>query len=112
MLPALEHLYDEIWVYGLPQIFDPLREIPGMAALADEGALHRLPQAHRAGARPASMPEHQVPREDFILVTPGGGGDGAELIDWVIGAYESDAHLPHRAVHAPYIPKLIANSLI
>ena len=47
-----------------------------------------------------------MPREDFILVTPGGGGDGAELIDWVISAYESDAGLPHRAVllMGPFMP--------
>ena len=52
------------------------------------------------------QPEHQVPREDFILVTPGGGGDGAELIDWVLSAYESDAGLPHRAVllMGPFMP--------
>ena len=27
VVPALEKLYDEIWVYGLPQICDPLAEI-------------------------------------------------------------------------------------
>ena len=30
------------------------------------------------------MSEHRLPTEDFILVTPGGGGDGAELVDWVV----------------------------
>ena len=34
--PALYGLYDEIWVYGLPQIFDPLFELPGLAGLADK----------------------------------------------------------------------------
>ena len=42
VFPALERLYDEIWVYGLPEIFDPLREIPGMATAGGEGALHGL----------------------------------------------------------------------
>lgn len=36
----------------------------------------------------------------FILVTPGGGGDGAALIDWVIAAYEADPAIP--------LPALIA----
>src|SRR5258708_15114736 len=27
---------------------------------------------------------------EFLLVTAGGGGDGDELIDWVLGAYEHD----------------------
>ena len=55
VFPALERLYDEIWVYGLPEIFDPLREIPGMAAGGDKirftGYLRRaVPQSHRAAA--------------------------------------------------------------
>ena len=105
VFPALEHLYDAIWVYGLPEIFDPLREIPGMAPLAPKthftGYLRRT-----VGARSAALDQHGVPAEPYILVTPGGGGDGAELIDWVIAAYESDRGLPHRAliVFGPFLP--------
>ena len=105
VFPALESLYDEIWVYGLPEIFDPLSEIPGMAALADKvsftGYLKRTVPEH---ADP--MSEHRIPTEDFILVTPGGGGDGAELVDWVVSAYEHDAGLPHRAIllMGPFMP--------
>ena len=50
VFPALEALYDEIWVYGLPEIFDPLREIPGMTAVADKvrftGYLERTVPEH------------------------------------------------------------------
>ncbi|MEK0083439.1 glycosyltransferase family protein [Benzoatithermus flavus] len=105
VFPALAELYDEIWVYGLPQIFDPLAEIPGMAAFADKvrftGYLRRTAPDHGG-----PMLEHRVPEEPFILVTPGGGGDGAELIDWVIGAYESDPAIPWRAVilFGPFMP--------
>ncbi|HEX6015202.1 MAG TPA: glycosyltransferase [Geminicoccaceae bacterium] len=103
--PALERLYDDVWVYGLPEIFDPLNEIPGMAAFADKtrftGYLRRT-----ISPRAALLPEHEVPAEPFILVTPGGGGDGAELIDWVIGAYEHDRSIPHAAliVFGPFMP--------
>ena len=47
-----------------------------------------------------------MPSEKFILVTPGGGGDGAELVDWVISAYEQDPGLPHQAVllMGPFMP--------
>jgi len=34
----------------------------------------------------------------FILVTPGGGGDGVDLVDWVLAAYETDPHIPYGAV--------------
>lgn len=105
VFPALANLYDDIWVYGLPEIFDPLGEIPGLAAFAGKvhftGYLRRtLPeQGH-------GWPEHTVPDEDFILVTPGGGGDGAQLIDWVIRAYEADRGIAHRAVllFGPFMP--------
>ena len=105
VFPALDQLYDEIWVYGLPQIFDPLHEIPGMAALAGKvrftGYLKR-----RAPDGAQQQPEHPVPSEPFILVTPGGGGDGAELVDWVLRAYEGDSTLPHHAVLllGPFMP--------
>src|SRR5260370_38234983 len=43
---------------------------------------------------------HEIEEIDgpFILVTAGGGGDGADLIDWVLAAYESDPHIPYGAV--------------
>ena len=27
VIPALEELYDELWIYGLPQFYDPLTGI-------------------------------------------------------------------------------------
>jgi predicted glycosyltransferase len=97
VFPALHDLYDEIWVYGLPQIFDPLTELPGMAPLADKvtftGYLRRsLP------AVPPQVSQHELPGEPYVLVTAGGGGDGEGLIDWVLGAYEADPGIPHPAL--------------
>jgi predicted glycosyltransferase len=46
----------------------------------------------------ARTTEQHLPKPGYILVTPGGGGDGEELIDWVISAYERDAALPHQAL--------------
>ena len=31
---------------------------------------------------------------EFLLVTPGGGGDGDALVDWVLAAYEHDPGIP------------------
>ena len=105
VFPALETFYDDIWVFGLPEVFDPLREIPGMAALAPK--LSFTGYLRRDASDPeAPLPEHAVPEGEFVLVTPGGGGDGEELIDWVISAYERDADLPHKAlvVFGPFMP--------
>ena len=97
MFPALYDLYDEIWVYGLPQIFDPVSELPGMAGLSDKltftGYLRRsLPSV------PSQASERELPDKPYVLVTTGGGGDGEELIDWVRSAYESDRSIPHPAL--------------
>jgi predicted glycosyltransferase len=97
VFPALYELYDEIWVYGLPQIFNPLIELPGMLPLAHKvtftGYLRRsLPSV------PPNAGEHELPGEPYILVTTGGGGDGEALIDWVLRAYETDPDIPHPAL--------------
>jgi predicted glycosyltransferase len=97
VFPALERYYRDIWVYGLPEIFDPITELPGMRRLADRisftGYIERsATEADRLG------PGLQLPDRPYILVTAGGGGDGAALIDWVLSAYETDPAIPHPAV--------------
>ena len=45
-------------------------------------------RAQRAGASARGSP--RLPEDPFILVTPGGGGDGEDMVDWVLRAYETD----------------------
>jgi len=105
VFPALDELYDEIWVYGLPEIFDPTAEVPGFADVAPKveftGYLRRaVPQL----ATPST--HFGLPDEPFILVTTGGGGDGADLVDWVIAAYEAEPDIPWPALilFGPFLP--------
>ncbi len=96
VIPALEHLYDEIWVYGLPQIADPLAGLDLPPAVREKTVY--------TGYLPRSIPQSteivtdHVLDEPYVLVTTGGGGDGAGLVDWVLRAYERSADLPYRAV--------------
>ncbi|HZH25830.1 MAG TPA: glycosyltransferase [Azospirillaceae bacterium] len=95
VLPALERFYDELWVYGLPQVCDPLAGIalprPVRRRMVYTGYLRR--------EMPASVPPQPEGTDDpYILVTPGGGGDGEAMVDWVLRAYESDRDLPCRAL--------------
>ena len=88
-IPALQSYYDSIWVYGLPQICNPLEglDIPASVGskLTYTGYLRRdLPST----ASPLRLEKIQ---DDYILVTVGGGGDGEAIIDWVLRAYEHDA---------------------
>ena len=95
---ALREFYDEIWVYGLPHICDPLAGIQlpeGVAQrLTYTGYLRRhVPTGGRAAAVPIAR--YNKP---YLLVTTGGGGDGEQLVDWVLRAYEWDASIPHAAL--------------
>jgi predicted glycosyltransferase len=87
-VPAISDYYDELWVYGLPQICDPLEGIDLPASVRRRmiytGYLRRevgTATSHEAQGFAAG---------DFLLITAGGGGDGDELIDWVLAAYEHD----------------------
>ena len=100
----LARFYDEIWVYGLAQIYRPLAALalPGRleAATTYTGYLRReVPHQSTLTRYP------RITRRPFILVTTGGGGDGDDVIDWVISAYESDPSIETPALIAfgPFI---------
>ena len=96
-VPALREFYDEIWVYGLPQICDPLEGIALPESVRKKmvytGYLQR--EVASRGA-PPRLPE--IANKPFLLVTTGGGGDGEGLVDWVLRAYEHDPLLPYPAL--------------
>ncbi|WP_341701865.1 glycosyltransferase [Ferrovibrio sp.] len=97
VMPALKTLFDQIWVYGLPQFCDPLEGI----ALPDRVRRKVVYTGYLPRFSQETPPEHQLPemtQRPFLLVTPGGGGDGEGLIDWVLKAYESSEILPYPAL--------------
>lgn len=98
VVPALRDLYDQIWVYGPPNICDPIDGVPVPESVRRKitftGYLRRTYSQ-------ASMPANPIPavgNQPYLLVTTGGGGDGAALIDWVLRAYEHDPDIPHPAL--------------
>jgi predicted glycosyltransferase len=96
VLPALEDLYDEIWVYGMKQICDPF---DGMDMPASVRMKTRYTGYLRRRVPSVGTASHIPMTEDpFILVTAGGGGDGDGLMDWVLRAYEQDPDLPYPAL--------------
>jgi len=87
VLPALRKLYDDIWVYGLPQICDPIADIGLPAAVRKKATFTGyLPRTVPAAAARSGAPD--ILEQPYLLATAGGGGDGGEIIDWVLGAYE------------------------
>ena len=95
VLPALENLYDEIWVYGLARFADPLSGVACPASVRAKmvytGYLRRSVPRRETSEPPAR-------RAPYVLVTVGGGDDGMAVLDWVLAAYEHDPKLPLRAV--------------
>ncbi len=104
VLPALEHLYDEIWVYGLESFADPLAGVNCPAAVRRKivytGYLKRA-VPHLTGTPPIP-----VGGQPYLLVTVGGGDDGMSVVDWVLRAYEHDPEIPLAAVVVlgPFMP--------
>jgi predicted glycosyltransferase len=96
-IPALADLYDSLWVYGLPQICDPLAGIDLPSGVREKmvytGYLRRTLPKGRPGHSHSSLTS-----DPYILVMTGGGGDGDDLVDWVLRAYEQDSTIPSRAV--------------
>ncbi|GGB41170.1 membrane protein [Roseibium aquae] len=106
VMPALERLYDEIWIYGPEGICNPVEGIALPKTVTQKlqytGYLRRALPAHAEG-QPLPEPFGDEP---FILVTPGGGGDGVEMVDWVMRAYEAYARplFPALIVLGPFMP--------
>lgn len=110
---VLERFYDEIWVYGLPEIYEPLAELPLSPEVRDRivytGYLRReLP------GQPSMSRYSKLTRGPFILVTTGGGGDGHALIDWVLSAYENEPAIPVPAllVYGPFLGRGKRNEFV
>jgi predicted glycosyltransferase len=103
-VPALSDYYDELWVYGLPQICDPLEGIDLPASVRRRmvytGYLRR-----EARAAASNLEARGLADGDFLLVTAGGGGDGDEVIDCVLSAYEHDPGSlpPALIVYGPFL---------
>jgi predicted glycosyltransferase len=108
-MAAVTDLYDEMWVYGLPQICDPLDGL----GLPDSVRRKTIFTGYLRRPLPAAtIPSHNLAADRFggdgpsLLITAGGGGDGEAMLDWVLRAYETGADLPHRPlfVLGPFMP--------
>ncbi|MGQ0565384.1 MAG: glycosyltransferase family protein [Gemmobacter sp.] len=102
VLRKIDRMYDQIWVYGPPDFYDPLTGMDAPQSVRDRmefvgflqrRALHEDQTTHR-------------PAGDYLLVTTGGGGDGADLVDNVMNAYAAVPGLTQKAliVLGPYMP--------
>ncbi|MEL7274119.1 MAG: glycosyltransferase [Pseudomonadota bacterium] len=99
VMEKIAALYDDVWIYGPEHFWDPLQGLNVPQRVRDKcrytGFLHR--ELPRDTETPA---QHNLP-DDFILVTAGGGGDGADLMSMVLAAREYDRNLIFPLVLVP-----------
>ncbi|MEO0659702.1 MAG: glycosyltransferase [Pseudomonadota bacterium] len=95
---AAQKYYDEIWVYGHRQVYDPTEALP----LSPESRrrMHWTGYLRREATETGDAPEGP-----FVLITPGGGGDGEAMVNLVLSAYEKDETLGPNAVlvYGPFL---------
>jgi predicted glycosyltransferase len=94
-LGRASELYDAVWVFGPQDFYDPLVDLDAPSALYARlvytGFIHReIPPI-----LPTSTTSYP---KNALLVTAGGGGDGARLFNQVIAAYAADATLTKPAI--------------
>ncbi|MCW6510587.1 hypothetical protein M8523_21440 [Hyphomicrobiales bacterium BP6-180914] len=89
VLRKMQEFYHQLWVYGPRDFYDPLQGLEAPRNLHERlvwtGFLRR--------EIPVVVPHHINLPEDALLVTTGGGGDGAGLVRQVIEAYAFDPSL-------------------
>ena len=100
---ALARYYDEVWVYGLSEIYRPLDALD-LPARIEGSTVYTGYLRREVPSEPTLSRYPALTRQSFILVTTGGGGDGDEVIDWVLSAYEADPEieLPALIVFGPF----------
>ncbi len=104
VIPTVIDDYDQIWVYGLEQIADPLEGVR-----ISHDIKHKM---HYTGYLRREAPDLPVPKTNapvegpYLLVTSGGGGDGETLVDWVLRAYEqasAEIGIPSLIILGPFM---------
>lgn len=102
VMQKIDQYYDSIWVYGPPDFYDPLVGLDVPAGVRRKmdfvGFLQRSVSKGKNSLN--------ARKDDYILVTTGGGGDGSDLVHDVMNAYEADETLKQKAlvVLGPYMP--------
>jgi predicted glycosyltransferase len=97
----VEWLYDQVWVIGTQTIFDVCQEYAFPKKVAEKvrfcGYIHR----ETNGVARSTM-RFQLgiqPDDSLVLVTPGGGGDGFDLIEaYLVGLTKTDIQHNHSRI--------------
>ena len=90
MIAHIDELYDHLWVYGPQDFWDPLTGLETPASLRRR--MTYTGYLDRSTKQAPTLAGQHLP-DDYILVSAGGGGDGAPLMHQVMAALEHDRSL-------------------
>ena len=107
----LDKLYSEIWVYGIQDFYDPIKEydIPESVnhKICFTGYIPRKVPSLKA-VRQTRKEQRVKDNEKLVVVTTGGGGDGFFLMDTFLSMLEAETKpLPFKSVliTGPFMPR-------
>jgi len=108
---SLTSLYDQIWVYGNQEIYDPIyqykipREAQDKVKFTGYIPRKNLPDSTRCRIRK----QFRILEDDiFVLITTGGGGDGMEMLEHYLDMhdyYPTSLPLKTIMITGPFMPK-------
>ncbi len=107
----LDNLYNEIWVYGNRQLYDPVEEYAIPESVSSKmiftGYLsRRVPPV--SAVQKTRKEQGILDGEKLVVVTTGGGGDGYEVMDAYLGMLENlpqPLPLKNVLITGPFMPK-------
>ena len=115
---VMEELYNEIWVYGIREFYDPIREysIPESISrkMTFTGYIARKVPSKAAAGRIKEKYVHTDGKK-LVVVTTGGGGDGYAMMDKFLSMLESETRpLPFKSVliTGPFMPRKQSDEII
>jgi predicted glycosyltransferase len=108
---VMDELYNEIWVYGIREFYDSIREYSIPESVSQKmiftGYIPRKVPGKKAVLRIKKRYTGDN-GEKLVVVTAGGGGDGYAMMDTFLSMLESETHpLPFKAVFitGPFMPR-------
>jgi predicted glycosyltransferase len=107
----LEKLYSEIWIYGIQDFYDPIKEYEISETVSEK--------IHFTGYIPRKIPGQDAVRhikkelglkkgQRLVVVSTGGGGDGYRVMDTYLKAletYQNSLPLKSVLITGPFMPK-------